>query len=293
MLEQPFGPDYGFRASAASLRHAVRTLRPQVVHTHLSYADIVAAAVVRGPRLVTTEHGIARDDLVYHHSSARSRVMAGVHTARMRRFDDVIAVSRATADAVRDKWHVRRPITVMPNGVDPVTHEQPTPGLRVLSLARLAPEKRLDALIDAFALLHRQHPEATLTLAGRGDLESDLRARVRQHGLDEAIDLPGFVDPVAAMARHDVLAMLSVWENCSYALLDAVAHGLGVVASPVGGNPEILPTQSLADPNNPGAVAASLKRQGQELHLRPTLASWPTTPAMCRAIAGVYDGGSR
>ena len=54
------------------------------------------------------------------------------------------------------------------------------------------------------------------------------------------------------MAEHDVLAMLSVWENCSYSLLDAAARGLGVVASDVGGNPEILPAQlARATPTDP------------------------------------------
>ena len=156
VVEAAFGPGHGLRASVATLRDVVRRERPAVVHSHLAHADIVAAlAVGRGPRLVTTEHGIARDDVVYHRSSTRRRVMAAAHTARLRRFHAAIAVSRATC-------------------------------------ARL--------------------------------------------GLGDAVTLPGFVDPDRAMADHDVLAMLSVWENCSYALLDAAARGMGVVASDVGGN---------------------------------------------------------
>ncbi len=102
------GPTTACASVGATLRDAVRTLRPAVVHSHLSYADIVAAlAVGRGPRLVTTEHGIARDDVVYHRSPAKARVMAVAHTARLRRFDAAIAVSRATADAMVEKWHPR------------------------------------------------------------------------------------------------------------------------------------------------------------------------------------------
>ena len=104
--------------------------------------------------------------------------MAAVHTARLRRFDAAIAVSRATADAMREKWHPRLPVTVIPNGVDAVAAPTPrAPGLRILSLARLAPEKRLPALVDGFAELHRAHPEATLTLAGTGPEEAALRRR--------------------------------------------------------------------------------------------------------------------
>ncbi|KQV77758.1 hypothetical protein ASC64_02730 [Nocardioides sp. Root122] len=334
VLTEPFGPDHGTRASVASLRDAVRTLRPAVVHSHLSHADVVTAlAVGRGPRLVTTEHGIARDDLVYHRSTAKARVMAGVHAARLRRFDAVIAVSRATADAMTDKWHLRQPVTVIPNGVDPVVSRlaplapqppggesfapqppggeslapqppsrrslAPQPpregGLRILSLARLAPEKRLTALLDGFAVLHREHPEARLTIGGTGEEEATLRSHLARLDLDGLVSLPGFLDPDAAMAEHDVLSMLSVWENCSYALLDAAARGLGVVASDVGGNPEILPGRCLVDADDPTAVAVALASQGLDPAARPGLEDWPTVADMCARIAKVYAGlgGSR
>lgn len=291
VLVEPFGPDHGTRASVATLRNAVRTLRPAVVHSHLSHADIVAAlAVGRGTRLVTTEHGIARDDLVYHRSAAKARVMAGVHAARLRRFDAVIAVSRATADAMAEKWHPRREVVVIPNGVDPRPSVSAGPGLRVLSLSRLAPEKRLPALLDGFAALHREHPEARLTIAGTGEEEATLRTYVDRLGLGDVVRMPGFVDPDAAMAEHDVVAMLSVWENCSYALLDAAARGLGVVASEVGGNPEQLPAQCLVDAGDPTAVAAALATQGLDPASRPGLDDWPTVAEMCARIGAVYDG---
>lgn len=291
VLEAPIGPDHGLRASVSALRHAVAKARPEVVHTHLAYADLVAAGAFgrTRPRLVTTEHGIARADSVYHQSATLARVMAGVHTTRLHRVDAAIAVSRATADAMREKWRARTPITVIPNGVDrQAPAAPPAAGLRVLSLARLAPEKRLDALVDGFAALTLSQPEATLTLAGSGPLEADLRRRVDRLGLGDRVSLPGFVDPTAAMAEHDVLAMLSVWENCSYALLDAAAAGLGVVASRVGGNPEILPPACLVEATDGGAVAAALGRQGLEPELRPGLAGWPTVAEMGERIAGVY-----
>ncbi len=292
VLEHSIGPDHGLRTSVRTLRHTVRTLRPAVVHSHLAYADILAALVGAGASdaaLVSTEHGIARDDLVYHHSSTRSRAMNAVHTVRQRRFDASIAVSDATARAMTDKWRPRRPVVVIPNGIDPAPHHAPAAGLRTLSLARLAPEKRLDTLVNAFSVLHRQHTDATLTLAGRGEAEGALRRQVDRLGLGDAVSFPGYVDAEEAMARHDVLAMLSVWENCSYALLDAAARGLGVVASRVGGNPEMLPDQCLADADDVDDVAAALAAQGLDLGTRPSLETWPTVAEMSSRIAIVYD----
>ena len=289
VVEAPFGPDHGVRASIATLRDVVRRERPAIVHTHLSYADIVAAlAVGRGPQLVTTEHGVARHDVVYHRSAAKARVMAAAHTVRMRRFDAAIAVSRATADAMVEKWHPRREVVVIPNGVDPVQAVAPRAGLRILSLARLAPEKRLPSLVDGFAELHTSHPEATLTLAGVGPEEGTLRHQVDRLGLGDVVSLPGFVDTDRAMADHDVLAMLSVWENCSYALLDAAGRGMGVVASGVGGNPEILPATSLVQAEDPRSVASALGAQGLDLTARPGLTGWPSVADMCARIAQTY-----
>ena len=172
VVEGDFGPAHGLRSSARTLRDVVRRQRPAVVHSHLAYADIVAALVVRGPRLVTTEHGIARDDVVYHRSTAKGRVMALAHTARLRRFDAAIAVSRATADAMVEKWHPRvadhgHPATGRP-GLEAAARPPRDRACGSCRWRDCSPEKRLPALVDGFAELHRSHPEARLTLAGTG-----------------------------------------------------------------------------------------------------------------------------
>lgn len=291
-LVEDFGPAAGVRSSRASLAHAVSRLRPDVVHTHLAYADIIAASIPRGAAaLVSTEHGIAADDRVYHGSRARSAVAAGVHRARMERFDALVAVSQATARAMLDKWHPRQPITVIPNGVDrPGATSSPAPGLRVTSLARLAPEKGLPEVLDAFAVVLADHPEARLTMAGDGPMREDLMRRCRVLGIEHAVEFPGFVDSTELLDRNDVLVQLSVWENCSYSLLDAVAEGTGVVATPVGGNPEILPPECLVDRENADAVAASIVDQGLHPDRRPSLpAGWQTCADMTAGIAEVYE----
>ena len=288
-----FGPAHGLRSSASALRHAVADLRPRVVHTHLSYADVVGALVKpHGTALVTTEHGLADDDLVYHGSRARSQVRGLLHRARVRRADSLIAVSHATLRVARRKWHLpdRLRIHVLHNGIDrPDPLPAARPGLHVVSLARLAPEKRLPELVTAFGLVAAEHPDARLTLAGTGPLEHDLRRQVADLGLDDRVSFPGFVDAGTLLGQAHVLAQLSVWENCSYALLDALVHRVGVVASPVGGNPEIVPAACLVDPADARAVAAAIVRQGLEPGARPDLAAdWPDVAAMTGQVARVY-----
>lgn len=296
VLVEPFGPGAGLPASVRSLRHAVSRLRPAVLHTHLAYADIIAALAipVSWPvRLVSTEHGIAApgQDRVYHSTAWASRLMATAHALRCERFDALIAVSEATADAMAATWHPRRHVEIIPNGVarrpEPARRE---PGLRFLSLARLAPEKRLGALLKAFALLHRDHPQATLTVAGTGPLEEELRRETETLGIETAVTFPGYIDAEEALARHDVLVQLSVWENCSYSLLDAVGAGLGVVATPVGGNPEILPEHCLVEAEDLRGLARTMLVQAQDLSARPSLTAWPTVDEMTEQILTTYRG---
>lgn len=191
---------------------------------------------------------------------------------------------------MKEKWGAGDQVLVIPNGVDvPSPRPAQSPGLRILSLSRLAPEKRLDDLVSAFALVVASHPEATLTIAGSGVLEHQLRRQVDELGLAGHVTFPGFVPTDQALAGADVVAQLSVWENCSYTLLDAVAHGLGVVASPVGGNPEMLPESSLVDPADHPSVAARLVSQGGDVAGRPRLSdSWPSTATMSERIAQAY-----
>lgn len=292
VLTPPFGPAVGLRSSASALRRVIDRLRPAVVHSHLAFADFAAAVGTVGQpvRLVSSEHGIAADDLVYHGNPVRSRVMAVAHQARIGRFDALIAVAQATADAMHAKWGRRLAISVVLNGIDPPVRPVRAPGLRIASVSRLAPEKRIDRLLDAFALLRTAHPKASLTIAGSGPLDAELRAQSARLG-PAGIHFAGFVDGAELLAESDVLAQLSHWENCSYTLLDALSAGVGVVATGVGGNPEILPPRCLVDADDTAAVAAALEVQGLHLDARPRLrAGWPSRSDMTAAIADVYRG---
>lgn len=313
-LTGPFGPraartpGVAAAASSATLRHAIRTLRPAVVHSHLAYADVIAATVVKGPLrpgtpgrippseaplLVSTEHGIAGDASLYHSSARRSRVTAAVHRVRLARTDSRIAVADATARVMAERWGARG-VTVIRNGVSARRTPSQTPdpsAPRVLSLARLAPEKGLLQLLEAFEQLRARHPRATLTLAGDGPQRERLAQHVRRRGLTDAVSMPGYVPARDVLATHDVLVQLSRWENCSYTLLDAAAAGLGVVATDVGGNGEILPPACLVDPHDPDPAGTVARRTHEQCAPgnRPGLpGDWPTVEDMAARITAQY-----
>ncbi|GAA4518132.1 glycosyltransferase family 4 protein [Brevibacterium yomogidense] len=285
------GTEAGPLRAGRSLRRVVRTLRPAIVHSHLAFADVVLAATPlrRGVHRVTTEHGIAGAAGLYHPSRLRRATTPRVHAARLRRFSAAIAVSQSTADEMKRQWKAPTPLHVIHNGVD--THARHhRPGHRILSLSRLAPEKRIDRLLEAFAALHAEDPSWSLTVAGDGDMRNDLLRQAIDLGVETAVRFPGFVDASDALDTHDVLVQLSEWENCSYSLLDATARGLGTVATDVGGNREILPRHSLSD-GSPADLITRIREQAEDVHVRPNLPdNWPSVTDMVERIEELYEG---
>lgn len=290
----PVGPEHGARTAIGEVRRVLKRLRPQVLHTHLAFADIAGVAAATGLRsgtgerirIVSSEHGIAGVRGYYQSSTAQATVKAAVHRARLLRTDRVIAVSASTREQVLAQWGHGAEVTVIRNGVDPV-EGSPMPGLRILSLSRLAREKRIDQLIAAFGQLLTEHPEARLTIAGDGPERATLEAQAAPLG--EAVQFVGVVDASSALAEHDVVVQLSDWENLSYTLLDAVAHGLGVVATDVGGNAEIVPARCLVDAHDAPAVARAIAQQGLQVDQRPESGNLTTVQEMTEQIARVYQ----
>lgn len=292
----PISTATGTVPAVRALRSLLRTERPDVAHSHLARADILLAmaSVGTGVPLVSTEHGIAADPLLYNPNRAVATVKRLAHRARCTRFSSIIAVSESTRDQVLHQWHPRCPVTVIHNGIDRVPASRSASGARrFLTLSRLAPEKNLPAVLGAFSAVRADLPDATLTVAGTGSQLNLLRETAAAIGLSDSVKFPGHVDAADALAHHDVLVQLSAWENCSYALLDALNAGLGVVATPVGGNPEILPPFCLTPPAPGDRVAEAMIRQATEDN-RPTLPTlWPSVADMTAGIAQVYEKVTR
>lgn len=282
--------------AARELRDVIRRVRPQIVHSHLARADLLNAMATVGlpVTLVSTEHHIPPDRFMFHKTRLRATVMETIHHLRLRRFDALIAVSESTKRDMLRFWKPTRPVTVILNGVDrPATPPTRQPGFRYLSLARLSPEKNIEMTLRGFAGVVAQEPEATLTIGGSGESEAGLRALAAELGLRHSVNFAGFIDADEALATHDVVLQPSKSDNFSYTLLDAVAAGLGVAASPIGGNPEMLPAHCIAELDDlPGFVATAVE-QGRDVSRRPTLPPHvPTRRQMAEAIVGQYEGAA-
>jgi glycosyltransferase involved in cell wall biosynthesis len=175
--------------------------------------------------------------------------------------------SRAVADGLAGEGVAARKIAVVSNGVDvsPArTSLPPSSPARIVVVASLRPIKGHDVLVDAAPEVLRRFPDARFELIGGGPLAGILRAALASRGLSDAFHLAGHSDEVAArLAEAAVCVLPSRSEGLPNALLEAMAAGVPVVATNVGGTPEIVQdgrTGLLVPPGDPAALAAGITR---------------------------------
>jgi len=148
--------------------------------------------------------------------------------------------------------------------------------LNILSVGRIEPEKNPLMLVDVLAQLRESDPRWRLTVCGEGSMLAALRERAAERGLDEQVELRGFValDEGLRELYRDSHAFLhlSFTEGVPQVLFEAFAAGLPIVATGVGGVPEIAAEAALlVPPGDRDAAAGALRRIAAEGALRRRL----------------------
>jgi glycosyltransferase involved in cell wall biosynthesis len=181
----------------------------------------------------------------------------------------ILAVSdEARADLVRlARWRARRVIVVR-NAVavaaQPASRRGAVP--RLLTIGRMTAQKDHATLMAALGRLARAGHRFTVDVIGDGTLAEPVRESARREGLGDRVAFRGALphdDVLRAYAGADIFVLSSRWEGCPNVVLEAMAHGLPVVATAVGGVPELVEHEAsglLVPPSNPRALADALAR---------------------------------
>ena len=168
----------------------------------------------------------------------------------------------------------------LPLGVDTTLFAPAPPGaashpLRVLHVASLSPVKEQATLLDAFALVARALPGATLHVAGDGPLRPALQQRAHAPDLAGKVHFLGAV-PHDELPNHyraaTLFALSSRYESQNMAVLEAAACGLPAVGTAVGILPDLLPPDCLAPAGDPAALAQAMQRLLQDEARRAAVA---------------------
>jgi len=237
-----------------SVDRLLREERYDIIHAHLFQARVIAALlrrIGRAPRL-----------LAHVHTRPARGIWRRWDGMSLRTADRVVFVSGWTEEAHTSLHRLDRAKgEVIHNGVDTSVFKPDPDARRAGYVGRLAHVKGVDVLLEAKALLPRVGADAHLVLVGSGPMREQLEQRAR--------DLPGvsFLGQQDEVQRllpaFDCFCLPSRIENLPIAALEAMACGVAVIATEVGGVSEVVQDGStglLVEPEDPGAMAAAIAR---------------------------------
>jgi glycosyltransferase involved in cell wall biosynthesis len=213
--------------------------RPQILHTHLVHADVygqLAGTMARVPLRLSTKHGFNefREGRFFGLADRTVGSLAHVHIAISEGLAQYLAETEGFEEEGFEIVHYG---IAAADGVRPYEGGEP----RLLCVGRLIPIKGHLVLLRALAQARARVPGVTLEVAGRGPLEPALRELARELDLDDAVRFLGFVSPVQkALEQAAVVVVPSLGEGFGMVALEAMERARPVIASAVGGLPEIV-----------------------------------------------------
>lgn len=295
---------------AARLAHILRNRKVKIVHSYLFHANWFGAITGRLARVPGVIASVRNVDI---HTRARDRWACRVVNRLAHRIT-------ANSQAVRDHVHQNEgcpieKIVVIPNGVDTnrLKRTEPDPSVKealgskpgevlIGTFTRLVWYKGLEELLNAAALIVRSYPSARFLVVGDGPLRQPLEEKAKALGLNGTVRFLGSVpDASSSLLPHfDLFVLPSLKEGMSNSLLEAMAAGKPVVATEVGGNPELVidgKTGFLVPAKDSEALARAILRllADQELARslgeagRSRVESEFTLEKMVARLEGLYD----
>jgi len=254
------------------LARLLRAWRPDVLHSHMMHANLMARAVrliAPVPVLVSTIHSI-KDG---------GRVLTAAYRLTNWLVDQMTIVSQAAADRfIADRIIPADLLKVFPNAVDTDRFREVPPGSREfvrrslgigdqfvwLAVGRFEVAKDYPNMLRAFATVHARYPNAHLVIVGRGSLQLETEALAGSLGLAACVRFVGVRrDVPEVMSAADGYVMSSEREGMPIVLLEAASAGLPIVATRVGGNAEVVRDQEsgfIVPPRDAEALAAAMLR---------------------------------
>jgi glycosyltransferase involved in cell wall biosynthesis len=277
--------------SVFRLRRLIRELQPVAIHGHSSVGGAFARAANIGQPIpsVYTPHGLAMN-----------RSILAVERLLVPLTDRLIAVSEGEAARAIDHGLTSDDhLVVIANGIDLSPTEESDFDLRarlglpaevpiVGTVARLVPQKDPAEFVRVCAAVHRRRADAHFVLVGRGELQSEVDAAVREAGIASHFHQIEFLPRAAdAIEQFDVLVLTSAFEGAAYTPLEAMRVGVPVILSDVAGNSEVVEheTSGLLFPlGSTSAAAHDVLRMLSDVQLRDTLVD-----AATRRVEELFD----
>lgn len=258
-------------AMVGELAPRLRDLGADLLCCHGYKADLIGLLAARRASVpvIAVSHGWIAENL-------KVRIYEAIDRACMRRMDRVVCVSEGQAVKVRRAGVAAHKIAVIRNAIQAERFERSDPSARSELLAmfprppeqivgaagRLSPEKGFGVLVEAAAIVARSHPGVGFVHFGDGPLRETLARRIGDLGLGGRFVLAGFRDDLDRFIPHwDLSVLPSFTEGLPIVVLESYAAGVPVVATAVGGTPEVVTDGVdgyLVSPGDPSALAGRI-----------------------------------
>lgn len=277
-------PKWRLNEGARAVRDAAGRTGASLVHGHLYFAGLYAGVARTGPGGLPT--AVTFHNLAYapgcNHSRAKTALRKRINRHVLRRgIDRAIAVSDGVARHYEEHLGLRG-ITTIPNAVGPEwlrrpERVRPEGAPTFVCVGRLVHEKGLFDLIEAFAALPPTYARPLLQIIGDGPQHAALEERVQALSLEERVELTGRLSNGEVMARleqADAAVFPSHYEGFGIAAAEAMAVGLPVIVTAVGGLLEVAradETALVVPARDPGALADAMARLANDPTLRQRL----------------------
>ena len=259
-------PHRGYLQERRAVRRLLDASRPDIVHTHGYRTDLLDSGIARrmGIPTVTTIHGSSR-------MSWRTEVYEAIQFRLLRRFQAIVAVSRPLVADLRRAGVPADRIHLVPNAWDGRSHPLPRLEARcalglpldafvVGWVGRLIPVKGCDVFLRAVSTLRDLSVHASII--GAGPERESLATLVARQGMADRVHFHGPREGAANLFRaFDVWVLSSRSEGTPMALFEAMAAGVPIVATDVGGVGDVVSQGEacLVPPDDPAALAACLR----------------------------------
>jgi glycosyltransferase involved in cell wall biosynthesis len=260
-------PARSYARERGEYRRLFRAIHPDIVHTHGYRPDVLAGGIAGslGIARVTTVHGFTGGDW-------KNRLYEFLQLRAFQRFESVVAVSRPLAGKLQRRGVSPQSLQVIPNGFDASSAPLARPEARAMLglpsvgtvlgwVGRLSREKGLDVMLEALARLENQ--SLILSVLGTGAEREHLEEQAKNLGLSGRVQWHNLVPEAGRLYRaFDTFVMSSRTEGTPISLFEAMAADVPVVATAVGGVPDVLRDSEgwLVSPEDPTALAAAIDR---------------------------------
>jgi glycosyltransferase involved in cell wall biosynthesis len=217
------------------------------------------------PLVLTIQYGGGEDRI----DQARGGLIAHSLKWMLTKADHVVGISTYLMD-LANEYGYSGPATLIPNGVDltsfsPPSHTQPHHPPRIITTSRLASKNGIDILLRAIKLLQTDFPQIQCDIVGEGDERESLVSLANDLDIQDSVNFIGFIPHEQipqALWQSDIFVRPSRTEGMGNAFIEALAAGLPIIGTPIGGIPEIIDdrkTGLFVNPEDPSDVAEKIR----------------------------------